>query len=66
MVVRYIGGVGSNCESCSGHTGKHPYEWELIFKSLYPKDSKTTLIVCEKCARREAGTKNWLSVRRGG
>ena len=45
----------SKCETCSAHIPKHSYEWELLFKHLYPNDYKTTHIVCEKCAIREVG-----------
>ena len=63
MTVKYIGKLHSQCESCSKST-LHSYEWILLFKSLYPKDSKTKLIICENCAKRESGKKSWANVRR--
>ena len=66
MVVRYLGQTNLNCETCSRFILKHSYEWELLFKSLYPKETKTNMIVCEKYAQREVGSKHWNAVKRGG
>jgi len=66
VVVRYLGQTNVKCETCSANIPKHSYEWELLFKHLYPDDYKTTHIVCEKCAIREVGKKHWNTVKRGG
>tara|TARA_R100000234_G_scaffold110475_1_gene82886 strand:+ start:6152 stop:6352 length:201 start_codon:yes stop_codon:yes gene_type:complete len=66
VVVKYLGQASLTCEVCSKYIAKHSYEWELLFKSLYPKDTKTKRIVCEKCAQREVGSKHWNAVKRGG
>tara|TARA_R110000824_G_scaffold300643_2_gene488673 strand:- start:225 stop:440 length:216 start_codon:yes stop_codon:yes gene_type:complete len=64
MVVKYLGIYKSKCETCGGETGKHSYEWKLSMRNMYPKNYKTKLIICEKCAKRESNKKYWDFIRR--
>ena len=63
-MIKYIGMLNQQCDMCSKYTGKHAYQCVLLFSDLYPEDSKTDLIVCEKCAQREAGKKPWPNIKR--
>tara|TARA_R100001230_G_C5668883_1_gene173738 strand:+ start:932 stop:1339 length:408 start_codon:yes stop_codon:yes gene_type:complete len=65
-VIKYLGIPNEKCECCSSYIPKHSYKWDLLFKKLYPKDYKTSMIVCEKCAMREVGKKNWNKTKRSG
>ena len=64
MNVKYLGVHTSSCDTCSKYVGKHSYEYELLLSNLYSKEHKTKMIVCEKCARRESGSKHWTTIRR--
>ena len=58
-MIKYLGRIQSKCEMCNKHESAHYYEYELLFKILYPKDYKTKLCICEKCAKRETGKKEY-------
>ena len=64
MVVSYLGALIHPCDMCKSFPNRHAYEYDLLLKNLYPKDYKTRLVICEKCAKREVGNKHWDSVKR--
>ena len=63
-MIKYIGIPRNECDMCNRHIPKHSYQYVLLFSDLYPEDTKTDLIICEKCAQRETGKKNWSKVKR--
>ena len=63
-MIKYLGYINKQCDTCSKYTGKHAYQYVLLFKNLYPKDYKTDLIICEKCAQRKKSKKNWSKTKR--
>ena len=65
-MIKYVGIPRDKCDMCSKYIPKHSYQLALLFPKLYPDTIKTDLIVCENCAQREAGKKQWPNVKRGG
>ena len=65
-MIKYIAIPGHKCDMCDKYISKHSYQHVLLFSELYPEDIKTDLIICEKCAQRESGKKNWSKIKRGG
>tara|TARA_E500000305_G_scaffold31974_1_gene24208 strand:+ start:7411 stop:7608 length:198 start_codon:yes stop_codon:yes gene_type:complete len=63
-MIKYLGIRRDKCEMCSKYIPTHSYQYVLLFKELYPLDSKIDFIICEKCAQRETGKKNWSKVKR--
>lgn len=63
-MIKYLGRLQSNCEMCNKYQNTHHYEHELFLKELYPKDYKTKLCICEKCAKREVGKRQWNKIKR--
>lgn len=65
-MIKYIAIPGHKCDMCDKHIPRHSYQYVLLLSELYPEDTKTDLIICEKCAQRETGKKQWSKVKRGG
>ena len=63
-MIIYLGRQLKKCEMCCKHEANHYYEHELHLKELYPKEFKTKLCICEKCAKRETPKKLWEDTRR--
>ena len=56
-MIKFLAKLYHTCEMCNKQRNTNHYEYDLLFKSLYPKDYKTKLVICHKCAKRELGSK---------
>ena len=66
MQTKYLGKLNKICDMC-GKDSTYIYllkrKW---MKELFPELSFEDAMICEKCARREVGKKEWKHVKRGG
>ena len=64
MSIKYIGKRNISCDMCQA-TGKHAYlEDNKWMKGLFPEVEFSDMIICEKCAKREASNKHWKDIKR--
>ena len=64
MGIKYIGKLNRKCEMCDNY-GTHMYlDDKDMVKGLFPEVDYKDLTICEKCAKREVGNKNWKLVKR--
>jgi len=65
MVLKYTGRIYKQCDMCSKTEYQHIYlDDKESMKSLFPEVNWKKQEICEQCAQRESGKKNWEKVRR--
>ena len=66
MNVSYIGKHTIMCEMCSKHSTQAYMYDSTMLKRMFKEaqNSFKDMMICENCAKREAGKKRWPNVRR--
>ena len=66
MNVSYIGKQSIKCEMCSKHSTQAYMYDSTMLKRMFKEaqNSFKDMMICENCAKREAGKKRWPNVRR--
>ena len=60
--IKYIGLRCIHCDMCQDFIGSHAYEWTPFYPDQ--NELEEILTVCEKCAKRESGSKSWENIKR--
>ena len=64
MDIHYLGKRNFKCDMCST-VSKHAYlDGKAWIEDLFPEVEFSDMIICEKCAKREASNKHWKDIKR--
>ena len=63
-MIKYIGKVNRRCEMCYDYGTQIYLDNKDTVKGLFPEVNWKEMHICEKCARRETGSKHWKAVKR--
>ena len=64
-MIKYIGKEYKICDMCENETYQNMYlDSRNASKRLFPEVDWKDLYICEKCAKRETGSKQWKTVKR--